>query len=72
MTGANHVLPTGRAATSWSGLSTLDFVRWTTYQRVAPEAAARLAADVGTFADAEGLRNHAEAARQWITGTPDA
>ena len=67
MTGANHVLPTGRAATSWSGLSTLDFVRWTTYQRVTPEAAARLAGDVGTFADAEGLSNHAAAARQWTT-----
>ena len=34
MTGANHVLPTGGLARSYSGLSTLDFVRWTTYQRV--------------------------------------
>ncbi|HEX5971844.1 MAG TPA: histidinol dehydrogenase, partial [Gemmatimonadaceae bacterium] len=33
MTGANHVLPTGGLARSYSGLSTLDFVRWTTYQR---------------------------------------
>jgi histidinol dehydrogenase len=66
MTGANHVLPTGRAALSWSGLSTLDFVRWTTYQRVTRDAAARLAADVGTFADSEGLPNHAAAARQWM------
>jgi histidinol-phosphate/aromatic aminotransferase/cobyric acid decarboxylase-like protein len=63
MTGANHVLPTGGLARSYSGLSTLDFVRWTTYQRVSPEAAARLAADVGTFADAEGLPGHAIAAR---------
>ena len=55
MTGANHVLPTGGLARSYSGLSTLDFVRWTTYQRVTPEAAARLAGDVGAFADAEGL-----------------
>ena len=67
MTGANHVLPTGRAALSWSGLSTLDFVRWTTYQRVTRDAAARLVPDVGTFADSEGLPNHAAAARQWIT-----
>ena len=36
MTGANHVLPTGGLARSYSGLSTLDFVRWTTYQRVSP------------------------------------
>ncbi|MGH7649676.1 MAG: histidinol dehydrogenase, partial [Gemmatimonadaceae bacterium] len=33
MTGANHVLPTGGLARSYSGLSPLDFVRWTTYQR---------------------------------------
>jgi histidinol dehydrogenase len=55
MTGANHVLPTGGLARSYSGLSTLDFVRWTTYQRVTPQAAAKLAYDVGRFADAEGL-----------------
>jgi histidinol dehydrogenase len=65
MTGANHVLPTGGLARSYSGLSTLDFVRWTTYQRVSPSAAARLAADVGAFADAEGLPGHATAARAW-------
>lgn len=65
MTGANHVLPTGGLARLYSGLSTLDFVRWTTYQRVSPEAAARMAADVGVFADAEGLPAHAAAARAW-------
>ncbi|MEO6527148.1 MAG: histidinol dehydrogenase [Gemmatimonadaceae bacterium] len=75
MTGANHVLPTGGLARSYSGLSTLDFVRWTTYQRVTPEAAARLADDVGVFADAEQLPGHASAARAWrtsIAGSPDA
>ena len=65
MTGANHVLPTGGLARSYSGLSTTDFMRWTTYQRISPEAAARLAADVGAFADAEGLPGHAMAARAW-------
>jgi histidinol dehydrogenase len=68
MTGANHVLPTGGLARSYSGLSTLDFVRWTTYQRVSPAAAARLASDVGVFADAEGLPGHAMAARAWAGG----
>jgi histidinol dehydrogenase len=66
MTGANHVLPTGGLARSYSGLSTLDFVRWTTYQRVSPQAAAKLAYDVGRFADAEGLPGHAAAARAWM------
>lgn len=65
MTGANHVLPTAGAARSYSGLSTLDFVRWTTWQRVSPEAAAGLANDVGRFADSEGLPGHAAAARAW-------
>ena len=65
MTGANHVLPTGGLSRAYSGLSTLDFVRWTSYQRVSPAAAARLAADVGRFADAEGLPGHAAAARAW-------
>ena len=65
MTGANHVLPTGGLARSYSGLSPLDYVRWTTYQRVSPDTAASLAADVACFAEAEGLPGHATAARQW-------
>ena len=68
MTGANHVLPTGGLARCYSGLSTLDFVRWTTYQRVSRDAAARLADDVGLFADAEGLPGHALTARAWRAG----
>ncbi len=65
MTGANHVLPTGGLARCYSGLSTLDFVRWTTYQRVTPAAAARLADDVARFAESESLPAHADAARAW-------
>ena len=64
MTGANHVLPTGGLARSYSGLSTLDFVRWTTYQRVSALAAADLASSVATLAEAEGLPAHAAAARR--------
>ncbi len=70
MTGANHVLPTAGLARCYSGLSTLDFVRWTSWQRVSHEAAAQLAADVGVFADAEGLPAHATAARFWTTTRP--
>jgi histidinol dehydrogenase len=69
MTGANHVLPTGALARSYSGLSTSDFVRWTTYQRVTPAAAARLASDVATFAEGEGLSAHADSARAWRTNS---
>ena len=67
MTGANHVLPTGGLARSYSGLSVLDFIRWTTYQMIDAAAAARLAEDVGVFADSEGLPAHATAARQWAS-----
>jgi histidinol dehydrogenase len=69
MTGANHVLPTGGLSRCYSGLSTLDFIRWTSWQRVTPAAAASLAPDVGRFADSEGLPNHAVTARQWSSRT---
>lgn len=65
MTGANHVLPTAGTARRYSGLSTLDFVRWTTWQEVTPAAAAALAEDVGVLADAESLPAHAATARAW-------
>lgn len=67
MTGANHVLPTGGLARSYSGLSVLDFMRWTTYQVIDPAVAKGLTEDVGVFADAEGLPAHAAAARQWTS-----
>jgi histidinol dehydrogenase len=66
LSGANHVLPTGGLSRAYSGLSTVDFCRWTTWQKISPDTAARLAADVGVFADAEGLPAHADAARQWL------
>ena len=64
-TGANHVLPTGGLARSYSGLSVLDFVRWTSWQRVSTDAAARLAHDVATLARSERLPAHAAAALAW-------
>jgi histidinol dehydrogenase len=68
MTGGNHVLPTGGAGALHSGLSTQDFVRWTSWQAVSPDAAARLADDVACLADAEGLPAHAAAARHFRAG----
>jgi histidinol dehydrogenase len=65
LTGANHVLPTAGAARAWSGLSTLDFVRWTTVQTVSREGATSLSAETDLFATAEGLHAHAAAARAW-------
>jgi histidinol dehydrogenase len=68
MTGANHVLPTGGLARSYSGLSALDFVCWTTWQSISRAAARSLADDVATFAEAESLDAHAAAARAWGEG----
>jgi histidinol dehydrogenase len=65
ITGANHVLPTGGMGRAYSGLSTLDFLRWTTTQSVSPSAAERFADDTATFATAEGLPGHAAAAKAW-------
>lgn len=63
LTGANHVLPTAGAGRSFSGLSTQDFVRFTTFQEVSSDAAAAMADDAAVLADAEGLFAHAAAAR---------
>lgn len=65
VTGANHVLPTAGAGKRFSGLSVLDFVRWTTWQRVSAEAAASFAEDVVPLATSEGLFAHAAAAAAW-------
>jgi histidinol dehydrogenase len=65
VTGANHVLPTGGLARSYSGLSIQDFVRWTTVQRVTRAGAAALSEDVVALATSEGLYAHAAAARAW-------
>ncbi|MBI4522168.1 MAG: histidinol dehydrogenase [Gemmatimonadetes bacterium] len=62
MTGANHVLPTGGMARSFSGLSILNFVRFTTYQALTPAGAALLADPTMALAEAEGLPAHAAAA----------
>jgi histidinol dehydrogenase len=65
LSGANHVLPTGGLSRAYSGLSTIDFYRWTTWQRIDRTVAADFAEITGIFADAEGLPAHAAAARQW-------
>jgi histidinol dehydrogenase len=65
MTGANHVLPTGGTARGYSGLSTSDFMRWTTWQRVSRTAAGAMASDVAIIAGSEQLAGHALAAQAW-------
>lgn len=57
--GTNHVLPTGQAAWSFSGLSVDDFIKKPTFQQLTREGLASLAPTVTTLAKAEGLPIHA-------------
>src|SRR5206468_5789808 len=59
-TGSNHVLPTSGAARSRGGLSSSDFVRVMSVQRVTRGGLARLAPTILPLARAEGLEAHAE------------
>ena len=62
LTGANHVLPTGGRARSWSGLAAHHFMRSHTRQEIDAPAAAAMAEDAAVLARAEGLPAHAAAA----------
>ena len=62
LTGANHVLPTGGRARSFSGLSVHHYLRSYTVQEITARGAAALADDVALLADAEGLPAHGAAA----------
>jgi len=66
VTGGNHVLPTGGLARAFSGLSTLDYVRWTSLQSIDAAAAASLAPAVTSLALTEGLPAHAAAVAPWL------
>ncbi len=70
ITGANHVLPTAGTARSFSGLSTLHYLRSYTWQELSEEGAAALSADTERLALAEGLPGHAAAAA--MRGAPGA
>src|SRR5690242_5419503 len=57
--GANHVLPTARAARFSSGLGVLDFVKRTSILKCGPDQLRALADAAITLAKAEGLDAHA-------------
>lgn len=71
ITGANHVLPTAGTSRSFSGLSTLHYLRSYTWQELTEEGAASLADDTRRLAEAEGLPGHGAAAAL-RAGEPDA
>jgi histidinol dehydrogenase len=59
--GSNHVLPTAGWARARGGLSTADFVKSISVQRISETGFARLAQDIQILARAEGLLAHANA-----------
>jgi len=58
--GTNHVLPTGRGARMFSGLSVDDFIKKPTFQYITKEGLNRLKEVVMGLAKEEGLPIHAE------------
>ena len=62
LAGPNHTLPTQGTARFSSPLSVDDFVKKTQYTYYTKEALARVARDVATFAEKEGLTGHARSA----------
>ena len=59
--GTNHVLPTGGAARSSSGVSITSFLRAITVQCLTRDGLAQIGPDAVEFARAEGLEAHARA-----------
>ncbi|UCF58152.1 MAG: histidinol dehydrogenase [Deltaproteobacteria bacterium] len=59
--GTNHVLPTGRCARMFSGLSVDDFIKKPTFQYLSKKGLSSLKDVVVTLAEAEGLPIHAKA-----------
>jgi len=59
--GSNHVLPTGGWARRRGGLSTGDFVKCISVQKIDRAGVRGLAGDVERLANAEGLLAHARA-----------
>jgi histidinol dehydrogenase len=57
--GSNHVLPTSGAARFRGGLTSADFVKLVSVQRVTRRGLGRIAKTVTTLARAEGLEGHA-------------
>lgn len=59
--GTNHVLPTNGAARYCAGLSTRDFMKCISYQKVSKEKAKELSKIASVIAEAEGLEAHKKA-----------
>ena len=66
--GSNHVLPTAGTARVRGGLSSADFVRQITVQRLTQRGLSRIGDSVVALANAEGLTAHAESVALRLRG----
>lgn len=57
-TGANHILPTGQYAKSFSALSVESFGKWTEFQSCTKKGLTRIRKTIETFSDVEKLPAH--------------
>lgn len=64
LVGTNHVLPTGGAARTYSGLSVLDFLRRVNLVQCSRSGLRHLASPLKALARAEGLPNHYRAVEE--------
>ena len=62
--GSSHILPTGRCARIYSGLSARDFLREITFQMATKEALRRARKVVKTLTEIEGLPSHMRAVEE--------
>lgn len=65
--GTNHVLPTGRCARMFSGLSVDDFIKKPTFQYLSKDGLEGIKDAVVTLAEEEGLFMHARSVRERFT-----
>jgi histidinol dehydrogenase len=68
--GTNHILPTGGVARLRGGLSTADFVKCISVQKLTRKGLARLRMPIVTLARAEGLKAHAKSVEARFQNSP--
>ena len=61
--GTNHVLPTGRGAKMYSGLSTEDFLKKPTVQEISQEGLEKLSKTIIPIAEYEGFEAHSNSVK---------
>ncbi|HTG60391.1 MAG TPA: histidinol dehydrogenase [Terriglobia bacterium] len=70
--GTNHILPTGGAARTRGGLSSADFVKMISVQKLSRQGLSHLCRSIVTLATTEGLKAHAHSVETRFSNDPTA